>query len=280
MVPRFQGRATSLSHGGASPLIPGESRPYVGVWSPDGSHIAFQVFEQGRGTIWVADSDGSKPKQLTSEGFENFGGTGSTSPFSPNGKELAYVSNRTGTTDVWVVGIDGSPPRQLTRDIRNDYNPIWSPDGRWIAFLSDRGRQTDIWVVPSAGGIEQRVTNDPAGEDLIGWVAGTDRLAFLTGVGASSIWSMSLADGKERQLTPDSIRIGCCNISPDGTQLLFAINHGGGSDQLAVMPVAAPSRMRSSVNPRCVPILGRRYVDVPCLAGMRSSRCWLAGSGS
>lgn len=234
----FQGMVTSLSHGGASPLIPGESRPYAGMWSPDGSHIEFQVFEQGRGTIWIADSDGSKPKQLTSEGFENFGGFGSTSPFSPNGKELAYVSKRTGTTDVWVVGIDGSPPRQLTRDIRNDYHPIWSPDGRWIAFLSDRGRQTDIWVVPSAGGIEQRVTNDPAGEDLIGWVAGTDRLAFLTGVGASSIWSMSLADGKERQLTPDSIRTSCCDISPDGTQLLFSISHGGGNDQLAVMPVA------------------------------------------
>jgi Tol biopolymer transport system component len=233
----IQGLETSLSHGGARPLIPGESRPYAGMWSPDGSHMAFVVFAQGRPSVWVADSDGSKPRQLTSEGFEGFDRLAVT-PFSPDGKQLAYSSTRTGTKDVWVVGIDGSPPRQLTRDIRNDYSPIWSPDGRWIAFLSDRGRQTDIWVVPSAGGIEQRVTNDPAPEDLIGWVAGTDRLAFLTGVGASSIWSMSLADGTARQLTPDSIRTSCCDISPDGTQLLFGIKHGAGSDQLAVMPVA------------------------------------------
>ena len=233
----IQGLETSLSHGGARPLVPGESRPYVGMWSPDGSHIAFVVFAQGRPTIWVADSDGSKPRQLTSEGFEGFDRLDVT-PFSPDGKQLAYSSTRTGTKDVWVVGIDGSPPRQLTRDIRNDLSPIWSPDGRWIAFLSDRGRQTDIWAVPSAGGIEQRVTNDPAQEDLVGWVAGTDRLSFLTGVGASSIWSMSLADGTARQLTPDSIRASCCDISPDGTQLLFGIKHGAGSDQLAVMPVA------------------------------------------
>lgn len=237
-VTTIQGMVTSLRNGGSSPLIPGEHLPYLGGWSPDGAHIGFTVIDRGRTTVWVADSDGSKPRQLTGEGFESVAGIGASSSFSPNGKEIAYVSTRTGTKDVWTADIDDSVRRQLTRDIRNDYNPIWSPDGRWIIFLSDRGRQTDIWVVPSAGGTEERVTNDPAEEALIGWVAGSDRLAFLTGVGASSIWSLSVADGKERQLTPDSLRASCCVISPDGTQLLFSINEGGGSDQLAVMPVA------------------------------------------
>jgi Tol biopolymer transport system component len=127
----------------------------------DGIHI----------TIWVADSTGHHPRQLTTDGFENFAEGGGTA-WSPDGKELLYESRRTGTSDIWVVPADSGAPRQLTRDIRNDWAPRWSPDGRWVAFLSDRGKQTDVWVVPAAGGQELRVTDDANVEDLMQWLSG------------------------------------------------------------------------------------------------------------
>jgi Tol biopolymer transport system component len=231
----FHSFVTSLSHGGASLLIPGETRPAIGLWSPDGSHIGYMVIDGSHTTIWVADSAGSNPRQLTTDGFESF--SYSLSVWSPNSREIAYESRRTGTSDIWVVPIDGGAPRQLTRDIRNDTWPLWSPDGKWIAFLSDRGKQTDIWVVPAAGGQELRVTDDASAEELMQWLPG-NKLAFLTGQGQSSVWAMSLADSAERRLTPDSLRVTPQNLSPDGKEEAVTIDRGGGVSDIALLPVA------------------------------------------
>ena len=132
--------------------------------------------------------------------------------------------------------MDSGAPKQLTHDIRNDWNPVWSPDGKWIAFLSDRGKQTDVWVVSVAGGQELRVTDDASGEELMQWLSPT-RFAYLTGMGQSGIWSMSLADSTEKRLTPDSIRTGPPRLSPDGKQVAFRIERGGGQSDIALIPV-------------------------------------------
>jgi Tol biopolymer transport system component len=231
---------TSLSHGGTTPLIPGETHPNFGVWSPDGSRIGYLVVQGTQSTIWIADSAGRNPRQLTTDGFESIA---TDLPWSPDGKWLAYESRRTGTSDIWVVSADSGTQRQLTHDVRNDRTPVWSPDGKWIAFVSDRGKQTDVWVVPAAGGPEQRVTDDPAEEELVGWLPGS-KLAFLTGVAQAGIWSMSLADSSEHRLTPDSVRTGPPELSPDGKQVALRIDHGGGISDLAVMPTTGgPMRL-------------------------------------
>ena len=225
----------SVSRGGATQLVPGERRPLVGTWSPDGARIAYTLIDKGRTTIWAADSSGQNARQLTTDGFEYFPRMDSW--FSPDGSAVAYQSSRTGTMDIWVAPVDGGPRRQLTRDVRNDWDPIWSPDGKWIAFVSDRGKQTDLWVVPAAGGDEIRVTDDAEVEQLMQWLPDS-RLAFLTGVGQNALWSMNLADGTTRQLTADSLLPGYDPIlSPDGSMVTFLLRYSGNSD-VVVMPTA------------------------------------------
>jgi len=231
----FQTFVTSVSHPGRTPLVADEKVGYFGVWSPDGKHVAIGQFEGSKNTIWVADSAGRHPRQLTTDGFEVIGA--SEWVFSPDSKWIVYESRRTGTSDIWIVPVDSGAPRQLTRDIRNDWNPVWSPDGKWIAFLSDRGKQTDVWAVSVSGGQELRVTDDASGEDLMQWLSPT-RFAYLTGMGQSGIWSMSLTDSTEKRLTPDSIQTGPPRLSPDGKQVAFRIERGGGQSDIALMPVA------------------------------------------
>jgi len=231
----FQTFVTSVSTPGRTPLVADEKVGYFGVWSPDGKHVAIGQFEGSKNTIWVADSAGRHTRQLTTDGFEVIGA--SEWVFSPDSKWIVYESRRTGTSDIWIVPVDSGAPKQLTHDIRNDWNPVWSPDGKWIAFLSDRGKQTDVWVVSVAGGQELRVTDDASGEEMMQWLS-PDKFAFLTGMGQSGIWSMSLADSSEKRLTPDSIRTGPPRLSPDGKQVAFRIERGGGQSDIALMPVA------------------------------------------
>lgn len=223
-----------LTTGATTPLL-AETRPAVGFWSPDGSEIAYMVIDAGRYTIWLADSAGRNGRQLTTEGFENLPRAG---PWSPDGSELLYESRRTGTADLWVLSVASDSARQLTRDVRNDYAPEWSPDGRWVGFLSERGRQTDIWIVRAAGGRPERVTDDEAAEDDLQWVPGTSEIGFTTGVVQSGLWTRSLAGGPERRLTPDSIRVGGYDLSPDGSAVVYQVIRGGGVSDLQVIPIA------------------------------------------
>ena len=227
--------AVSLKSGTIAPMVPSEHRPYIGLPSPDGTHLAYNVFYRSSSTIWVADGDGTNPRQLTTEGFE---GIFDSNAWSPDGKEILYLSNRTGTNDLWVAPIDGRPLRQLTRDVRNDQDGVWSPDGRWVAFRSDRGRQWNVWVVSAAGGDARRITDDPQGENGLAWRPRSSTLAFVRTATASSIWAMDLASGTERQLTPDSVRTAGFWLSPDGSQLDYVVDRGGGVQELAVMPLA------------------------------------------
>ena len=228
--------AVTVSTGVSTPLLPGESRPYFAYPSPDGRHLAVNILEGERSTLWVADADGGNLRQLTTEGFEFT--SGQYSPWSPDSREIVYESRRTGTADLWVVAVEGGERRQLTREVRNDRAAAWSGDGQWIAYISDRGRQTDVWVVPAAGGTEQRVTDDATEEQSVLWRAGSPELGFVASTETSGIWTLEVATGQERRLTPDSVRTAWFSVSPDGAWINYLAPRGGGVTELAVAPMA------------------------------------------
>jgi len=108
----------------ALPLRGGEP-----AWSPDGKRIAWAQAIRGAAretdNIWVANSDGSRPHQLTHEQT----GTASHHPtWSPDGTGIAFMSNRTEQaqgSSLWRIGINGTAIHRLTRSIFEDADPTW-----------------------------------------------------------------------------------------------------------------------------------------------------------
>ena len=126
-------------------------------FSPDGKRIAFMSNRSGDLEIWVCDSDGSNPVQLTSFRGPNV----STPRWSPDGGRIVFDSDAEGKQyDIWVINAGGGKPKRMTTDPANDGNPSWSRDGRWIYFDSFRTGEQQVWKIPADGGETIQVTWD------------------------------------------------------------------------------------------------------------------------
>jgi len=80
-------------------------------FSPDERRIVFVSERSGHPEIWVCNSDGLSPIQLTS-----FQGPAVTTPrWSPDGRRIAFDSDaKGGRFDIWVIGADGGKPVRMT----------------------------------------------------------------------------------------------------------------------------------------------------------------------
>ena len=86
--------------------------------------------------LWLADADGSNPKQITDLGAANF------APFfHPDGQRVIFASNHeTGdrSFNLYIINVDGSGLEQVTDRADFDGFPMFSPDGTKLVWASNR----------------------------------------------------------------------------------------------------------------------------------------------
>ena len=138
-----------------APILVSSQKERNAQYSPDGQYVAFQSDRSGVFEIWIGQSDGGQPRQLT---FFGRGHTG-TPRWSPDSQQVVFDSDVEGNFDIHVVSRDGGKPRRLTDNLAQDSIPSWSVDGRSIYFQSSRTGQSEIWKMPAAGGPAVQVTN-------------------------------------------------------------------------------------------------------------------------
>lgn len=107
------------------------------VPSPDGSRVLYTVREavmtedrsEYINNVWVCNSDGSHPIQLT-RGDKN----SSNPQWSPDGKWISFTSSRDGKANLYLLPVAGGESEKLT-DVKSGVGIYkWSNDGNMIAF--------------------------------------------------------------------------------------------------------------------------------------------------
>ena len=103
--------------------------------SPDGRHVLFsrgwvdKMEDRTRSSLWIAETDGSRVRQLTAGTWSDF------SPvWSPDGDRIAFLSDRDGSTQIYVLWLDTRETAQLTHLDQTPVSMQWSPDGQTLAF--------------------------------------------------------------------------------------------------------------------------------------------------
>ncbi len=145
--------------------------------------------------MWVCDSDGSHPIQLTSYGTL----TGSPH-WSPDGKWILFESRRTGHGAVYVISAAGGEARQLTSGRADDIVSNWSRDGSRIYFASNRSGSMECWQMPigerAEGGSPVEITHNggfQAEESIDGrWLYYSKQ--------TGGIWRMPIGGGSEARV--------------------------------------------------------------------------------
>jgi len=154
---RAKGPRAPAQGGSPVELISSPRTQMEGQFSPDGKRVAFWSNRSGTPEIWVCNSDGSSPVQLTS-----FGGPSNGTPqWSPDGRWIAFDSSVSGRAGVFVVSAEGGEPRRVSEGNSEDMVPSWSRDGKWIYFCSIRsGDLLQLWKVPAGGGQPVQLTQN------------------------------------------------------------------------------------------------------------------------
>lgn len=136
------------------PVIASIFADHTPDYSPDGKRLAFASTRSGFEEIWTADTDGSRPLQLT-----NLRATQTANPrWSPDGKEILFNSWDHRQSDLWTVTVSDGTLRRLTNDPANENEPRWSRDGKSIYYSSDKSGRYEIYKMSAEGGAGAQVT--------------------------------------------------------------------------------------------------------------------------
>jgi len=198
--------------------------------------------------IFVADADGSNPRQLT-DAF----GYDAEATFSPTGDRIVFTSMRDGDLEIYSMAPDGSDVRRLTHEPGYDGGPFISPDGTRIIYrahhpqtaeeLEDyrsllargliRPSTLDIWVMDVDGSNKRRLTDNGAANFAPFWHPSGEKVIFSSNLHAPRGRDFELyligvdGSGLERVTFSDDFD-GFPVFSPDGRLLVFASNRHGG----------------------------------------------------
>ena len=189
-------------------------------YSPDGKRIAFISGRSGHPELWAADSDGSRPVQLTSM-TPHMAGSPS---WSPDGKRILFCANERTSFELYEIDAEGGRPRILTHHPEDDALGSYSRDGRWIYYRSNRTGRGEVWKMPSDGGEPVQITKNGGygpGESPDG--------KYLYFTKSRSLWRLPVSGGEEEQLAADVSWISFA-LSSTGVYFIRPGTPGGGDD--------------------------------------------------
>jgi dipeptidyl aminopeptidase/acylaminoacyl peptidase len=226
-----------VSLGGATPQRLGEGHsPAV---SPKGTSVAFIYKDQ----VWLAKVDpiGNAAQLIHGEGKAK------SLRWSPDGTRLAFVSDRENHSLIGVYDFGQNNLHYIDPSVDLDSNPVWSPDGKQIAFIripaseherifgpERTGQPWSIRVADVATGVGREVWKADEGpgsvfrgvvaRNQLLWAAG-ERLVFpWERDGWTHLYSVPVAGGSARLLTPGNYIVEDVTVSPDRRELIFNSN--------------------------------------------------------
>ncbi len=137
------------AEGSAQRIVQSSAGETLPRFSPDGRSLAFSSIRSGSWEIWLADSDGENPRQLTNRSFYLAGYL----RWSPDGQSVAFHARLPDDPQLYVVRVADGMVKQITHGKPGFLGPSWSTDGQTLYADTIENGTNRTYIVPVAGGI-------------------------------------------------------------------------------------------------------------------------------
>jgi TolB protein len=212
------------------------------AWSPDGSHLAYVTFEQGRAVTYIQSLFTRQRFTLAA-----FPGSNSAPAWSPDGKQLALVLTRDGSSSIYLVRPDGTNLRRITYSDAIDTEPSFSPDGRFLLFSSDRGGSVQIYKMSVDGGYAERMTFEGANNFSPRFSPDGNSFVFMHSTGGQFYIATEDFNTKQIQVLTNVGWEKKPSFAPNGKLILFATESLGRG---ILATVSSDGRVKQKMTPQ------------------------------
>lgn len=165
----------------------------------EGFHLVFVSTRDGQEEIYISDTTGANPRNLTQNRARDW-----HPDWSPDGSRIVFTSDRDGNQELYLMSNNGSEQTNLTNSRANENSPSWSPNGRFIAFASDRDGAPDLYMMELESLTVIRLTNDGAVKGAPAWSPNSEQIIYWADDdGVTQLYVVDAAGGEPHRITSD-----------------------------------------------------------------------------
>jgi len=199
-------------------------------WSPDGEHLAYVSFENGKSEIFVQEMQSGRRKSVAA-----FKGINSAPSWSPDGKKLALTLSKAGNPEIYTLVLATGKLARVTHNSQAiDTEAVWMPNGRELLFTSDRGGHPQIYRVSADGGFAKRVTFDGNYNASADISPDGQMMAIVHGENGKFYIAVQNLQSGSLQVLTETGRDESPSFAPNGRMILYATEQNGKGELAAV----------------------------------------------
>jgi dipeptidyl aminopeptidase/acylaminoacyl peptidase len=170
------------------------------IWSPDGTHIAFEADTTGQDSAVFVHAPGSASPRAIGGGDAFLA---AQPRWTCDGRALAFAGGPFEHPAIGAYDLDRDMVTWLWRGEHDAHHPAWSPDCGSVAFLVDREAETSLKLLDVRTGALRTLDIGPGNHYAPAFTPGGEALLVVfSGPGEpADLYRVELSDGAVTQLT-------------------------------------------------------------------------------
>lgn len=198
---------------------------FAPAWSPDGTRIAYSLFNRHKGNIKNIDLYEFDFRTESIRLLSNRKGINSGAAYSPDGKKIALTMSFLGNPEIFTLDPSSNTVTRITKSFGFDVDPAWAPDGKSLAFVSSRSGMPMVYKTSSDGSKVDRLTYAGRYNATPSWSLQNNKIAFAGWIdGRFDIFIMNTDGTHIERLTKNMGNNEDPSFSPDGNFITYSSN--------------------------------------------------------